>query len=118
MKPYGICLVARLVGEEPKSQYWKDVMTPIIECPFAFPEFHESGYASGHAEESIEVPGLFAWIKAHSDSTHAHYSVTEDGKFTHCWGWTRIRFKDCTRNVFLHSRYDRCRGDEVFYMSN
>lgn len=95
-----------LAGEELISEYWAPKTCPVIEAKSAKPVFHESGYASGHANEALHVPGLLDWFKAHADQTHC----------SERWGWVRVRWSNKTSDVFLHLNYDG--APDVYHMSN
>lgn len=84
---------------------------PLIKCDRPKPKFYESGFASGHAEENISVPGLLDWLRDHcpqrdspQDTGHLHYSEGEG--YRTGWAWTWIDFTDKRALVFLGHTYD------------
>jgi hypothetical protein len=76
-------LQGQLIGTEQCSPFWADVQLPLVKVNAPKPRFYESGYASGHANEKLAVPGLLALLKSlvgdnERQNCHTHYWQTKN----------------------------------------
>lgn len=113
-------LAGKIIGTEAPSEFWSKVQIPVIQVNAPAPKFYESGYASGHANEDLAVPGLLDKLKElqgepdTDQAAHTHYHEHDGLRLGHCW--THVQWSNRKASVFLHHVYDGRK--DVYAMSN